>query len=1072
MNRNESDLTEDAAIAEIADRFSDELAAGQQPDIDAYVQAHPHVAAPLRQLLHAIVALAASQTSAAESGLPQPLDLLSVSNRTLGDFRIGEEIGRGGMGVVYRAHQVSLDRDVALKVFPFASVMDEKHLVRFRNEARAAGTLNHPHIVPIYASGVERGIHYFAMQLIEGQSLDKLIASIYSSAPPRTAGNDVDTAKNALATTVESVRKTSSSANRINFAKWARVGHHVATALAHAHERGVVHRDIKPGNILIDRQGEVWVTDFGLAHLEHDLPVTQSGDLLGTLRYMSPEQAQGSSHVDGRTDIYSLGATLYEMVTGQPAVIAKTRPAMLAAVIEHSPVRPKQICPTLPTELETIILKAMEKSPEDRYQSAADMAEDLRRFQADLPILAKPASRPERLRKWIRRHPERSLFVTVGLLLTVVGLAVSSLLLSSERHRTSAALQSEQQQRKRADRHLELAREAIQQMLTEEAERIGDAPRMTRQQEGLLRNVVEFYQHLADLDSQTPETMRESAAAYARLAEAQTLLRETSSAKANLLHSLELYQRLDQANQATPMDLYHLASVQLDLGRIETQPASDPTSLADDDWLSQAIATSQRITKQPDGESLPWQCHLLIADAYDQQARLAERNGKYSTADQLYQQAVHLAETLLKKFPAEERVQYAAAFHLAAWADLRHGVLGDSQAVELYEQSESILTALVQRQPQRVSYRDRLAQTENNLALALASQGKHTDAEGRIQNTITRRRELWQDFPERPRFARELAASLSNLGMLYFDRSQFAEAELHLQEARKLVESLIESFPDEPDYLEFLAGNGANLGQVYLRTNRLDQYRQILNRSAEQWQQLSTALPNQPKPRAQHAMALYSLALRADMGEAVPLHWQAINELQSVVQQHPNVPSFQAQLCSCTNALGGTYLQTEDWEQAEQLLRASLEQAQALARGWPETVDYRGKVARRWRHLGQLFLKTHRFAEAEDAFRQALSTQTSIAEQAAEYQKPMYVNPLASLHACLGSAIRQLDQNRTEEADQHFEQAAKLAVAAEAMAPLMQQIAPLLPKDDVTRIATYAIKEMQLLGKPLPVRPK
>ncbi|MCA9198657.1 MAG: serine/threonine protein kinase, partial [Planctomycetales bacterium] len=859
-----------------------------------------------------------------------------------------------------------------------------------------------------------------------------------------------------------------SAANRNNFARWARIGHRVAAALAHAHERGVVHRDIKPGNILIDRQGEVWVTDFGLAHLEHDLPVTQSGDLLGTLRYMSPEQAQGHAHIDGRTDIYSLGATLYEMVTGQPAVIDKTRPAMLAAVVQHSPVRPKQICPTVPVELETIILKAMEKSPEDRYQSAADMAEDLRRFQADLPILAKPASRPERLRKWIRRHPERSLFVTLGLLLAVVGLAVSSYLLSSERQRTTAALQSEQQQRKRADRHLELARESIQQMLTEEAERIGDAPRMTRQQESLLRHVVEFYQQLTDLDSQTPETIRESAAAYARLAEAQTLLRETSSAKANLLQSLELYQRLDQANQATPMDLYHLASVQLDLGRIEAQPAS----LADDAWLSQAIATAQRITQQPDSEALPWQCHLLIADAYDQQARLAERNGKYQDADQLYQQAVRLAETLLKKCPDEKRVQYATAFHLAAWADLRHGVMGDSQAVELYEQSESLLAALVQRQPQRVSYRDRLAQTENNLALALASQGKHTDAERRIQSAITRRRALWQDFPERPRFARELAASLSNLGMLYFDRSQFKQAESHLQEARKLVESLIEAFPHEPDYLEFLAGNGANLGQVYLRTNRLDQYRQMLNQSAEQWQQLSAATPNQPKPRAQHAMALYSLALRADIGEAVPLHWQAINELQSVVQQHPNVPSFQAQLCSCTNALGGTYMQTEDWEQAEQLLRASLEQAQALARGWPETVDYRGKVARRWRHLGQLFLKTQRFAEAEDAFRQALTTQTSLVEQAAEYQKPMYVNPLASLHAGLGSAIRQLDQERTQEADQHFEQAAKLAVAAEAMSPLMQQIVPLLPKEDINQIATFAIKEMQLLGKPLPVRPK
>jgi serine/threonine protein kinase len=232
----------------------------------------------------------------------------------LGDFKILRELGRGGMGVVYEAEQVSLNRRVALKVLPLAATMDPRQLERFRHEARAAGLLHHPHIVPVYGVGCERGVHYYAMQLIEGCSLAAVIegrrGSEPASGPEPAAAGRAQTRPLAGPGTVPSRRAQQP------FRRVAELVSQVADALEYAHAMGVVHRDVKPANLLLDAGGNVWVTDFGLARLGESSGLTISGDLLGTLRYMSPEQALARhALVDHRTDVYSLGATLYELLT-------------------------------------------------------------------------------------------------------------------------------------------------------------------------------------------------------------------------------------------------------------------------------------------------------------------------------------------------------------------------------------------------------------------------------------------------------------------------------------------------------------------------------------------------------------------------------------------------------------------------------------------------------------------------------------------------------------------------------------------------------------------------------------
>jgi serine/threonine protein kinase len=300
--------------------------------------------------------------------------------------------------VVYEAEQLSLGRHVALKILPMAATIDPRHLERFKNEARAAATLDHPHIVDVYGVGVERGVHYYAMRLIEGQSLAEIIGQMRASqaadaAPGRGRPADEPPPSAALADTPPAARCPSStlvllreSAGRSRppagyYRAVAQLAVHVAEALDHAHQQGVVHRDIKPSNLLIDAQGKVWVADFGLARTAAEVSLTRTGDLVGTLRYMSPEQALAKRvPIDHRCDIYSLGATLYELLTLRPVFEGEERQELMRQIAFEEPQPPRKLDRHIPPDLETIILKTLEKNPADRYATAQELADDLRRY--------------------------------------------------------------------------------------------------------------------------------------------------------------------------------------------------------------------------------------------------------------------------------------------------------------------------------------------------------------------------------------------------------------------------------------------------------------------------------------------------------------------------------------------------------------------------------------------------------------------------------------------------------------------------------------------------------------------
>ena len=503
------DLEDDPRILEMSRDYLAELEAGRIPDRQVYLSRYPELAEALSECLDGIELAHSLRPIPASPILPAS----EFPTSPIGDFQILNEIGRGGMGVVYEAIQLSLGRRIALKVLPFASALDTKQLQRFKNEAHAAAQLHHTNIVPVYAVGCERGVHFYAMQLINGRSLASVIQDLRGDAVDQ--GNPWS-----MATTTHPPAKTTPNSDlripsktghvRETFRTAARIAAQVAEALEYAHEAGVVHRDIKPANLLLDSKGSVWVTDFGLAQVVADVGVTQTGDLIGTLRYMSPEQAAGRRvPIDHRTDVYSLGATLYELLTLQPIFPGQDRATLLHQIFHDDPRPPQQLNRQIPIELETIVLKAIAKSPSDRYATAGEMAADLTRFLEERPILARRPTLVDKTRKWMRRHPA---FVRATLVLLVcgtLGLAVGLAAVAREQAATKAAYQRERQRVIEAEARFQLARRAADEMIRIAEDELSENPFQDGLRKQLLETSLAYYQEFIELRDESPDAQAE-----------------------------------------------------------------------------------------------------------------------------------------------------------------------------------------------------------------------------------------------------------------------------------------------------------------------------------------------------------------------------------------------------------------------------------------------------------------------------------------------------------------------------------------------------------------------------------
>ncbi len=455
-------------IEVIAEQFLEACREGKNPSVEEYAERHKEIADEIRDLLPTIAALEGLKVAHDDSGRNKVLIGPGMQER-LGDYLILEEIGRGGMGIVYLAEQQSLGRQVALKVLPRQSLSDDVHLQRFKLEAQTAARLHHTNIVPIFGVGEQNGFHYFVMQYIRGLGLDEIVKELAAPGSPRGGSTSEGSASDASPSeAVAALRNgqfepapstTGSSGShpskppsssqvisksvapaataqipskvkggQIYWHSVARIGAQVADALEYAHAQGTLHRDIKPANLILDAHGVVWVTDFGLAKAVEGPSLTRSTDLVGTLQYMPPEQLGGS--YDARSDIYCLGLTLYELLTFKPAFPETDQRKLLA---KGDPIRPSKIRDDIPRDLETIVQKAIAHDPRHRYNSARDLLEDLQAFLTDRPIRARRATAPEQLLRWCRRNKAIAVFATITLI-TLITAGITGWVSASRAH--------------------------------------------------------------------------------------------------------------------------------------------------------------------------------------------------------------------------------------------------------------------------------------------------------------------------------------------------------------------------------------------------------------------------------------------------------------------------------------------------------------------------------------------------------------------------------------------------------------------------------------------------------------
>ena len=863
------------------ERYLDWLEQGEDADIERLCSDFPDLAQVIRK--H-ILGQAEHTVSATRQRKERPQTARQVVDRKrptepprqLSDYELLEEIGRGGMGVVYKAKQNSLDRIVAVKILPNAATWDCKQIARFQNEAQAAAQLNHPNIVSVHTVGNEGGTYFYSMPLIDGISLEKAVrrikadpdftfehvvpvgSSLSPSASFEEGKNSFPSslARNLFSKSTGEVRSSkqgdrTSKHNERSIHRAIQSSGYVravvelvaqaAEALHFAHQHGIIHRDIKPSNLLIDRQGNLWITDFGLAMVLGHSGLTGPGDVMGTLKYMSPEQTSGKSYwIDQRTDVYSLGITLYELLTLHPVVDAEDRLEMLKQIRVSYPTSARSRNSAVSKTLENILRKAISKYPEERYATAQLLAEDLRRFLAGGRSLARGPGIVQSVCRVVRRNPQWSVIASTCLFAMVLVLLPALGWLSSRNARLTSQLGQANQQLHAADMAIEelslpLAGELQLQPGTESLQK-----EIHRTSSSFLRSFVEYAQTDPAFQSQSGRLMLRLAELRAADATDQETLEEHQGVKDLITKWIS-----EGDSRATLRDLYlahhELARLRFRFGLTEpalidlktfldSQPqvASDGNSDSpSDDWLEamvrldlgfalyhcgypvaaekeilRAIAlVSTTLATDLSTQSIETQSANKLIACLLENANLDNVNPEL--AQRLIESAISVAARARSR-----NVDSATGKHQLAQCYLALGLnahrLGrEEDALEFFLEAEKITVNLVKQAPGNLRFRFEHATAINSLGQIQLANGKMELAKRSYSHSVEALENICRMQPD-PNYQSSLATALHDLANIAIEEQKPLEARTLLQRAILEQKSALQTSRGNPIFQERL----------------------------------------------------------------------------------------------------------------------------------------------------------------------------------------------------------------------------------------------------------------------------
>jgi serine/threonine protein kinase len=1010
MDRNEVEIGEEQLALWLA-RFDDALARGTDTSElfrGSTSQDQPRAKRDLDciRALRQMWGGAKEQLLASETGETISFDAESTSSSQfeIGRFRIVRELGRGGFGVVFLAVDPNLGREVALKI-PRADALVTRDLwERFQHEARAAAGLDHPNIVAVHEAGEDRGICYIASAYCPGPTLAHWLKA-------RTEPVPFEIAAHLTAT--------------------------LADAVQHAHSRGVLHRDLKPSNILLaepaqaanaealrsdspQAAGKLFniprITDFGLAKLiaETDQNQTHSGTVLGTPSFMAPEQAAGRSRdVTTAADVHGLGGILYALLTGRPPFQGESTIETLRRVELEAVSPPSQWRANVPRDLETIALKCLEKEPMRRYETAAALADDLRRYLSHEPVSARPVGKIERFGRWCRRKPAQAVLSAALLLVSLVGAAgVVSQFIRANKNYHSAEVQ-----RSLAEERRDKAHQAIHDYFTLVSEnKLLGKPGFHELRKELLETALEYYKQFLDERSDDPAMQVEVADTWSAVARIHDQIGSKDAARSAYEQALLLYQALHSISPGDSQLPRHLARTFAAVGDLDYQSGDLDAAMQSfekaRDLQAQLVRDNARDGVASDLANTHKHIALIFRRKGQNEQALGELAQARITQRQLMDSGVHspdlassLAETLTtigsiqsdlvafsdaeSSFDEAIRLLEASATNASNASELQHSmwaiyreqatvfakqayydsaILSDRRALEIAEK-------LAYENPTVTEYEWDLARSYHGLAYHLSDSKEFEEAIEALQHAIPHLKKLVRLSPDVPDYREILGACLSNTGHNHFKSGRQAEALQFFREAADVGTMLVQQFPDVPKYRRNLGVSYHNIGNESQKMGQLEAAESALMKCLANWGQLAEQFPNVP----QHQLDLVRIctklggfhSVNAPTPKSREFFERGLEVCDRLARAHPTVPEYERMLSTSLLTLGENLREMGEFSESKRHLERALEIRERFARTHPELTDVEIDLAKSLRHLGETHMAMDDRATALDYFERA-----------------------------------------------------------------------------------------------------